>query len=59
VLKAIAQEELDAEHFQSYLKLKKEAEFHDMSHLEKRNKDRAFGKLVHSAKRAKGSRKGD
>ena len=56
VQKAIAQEELDAEHFQNYLKLKKEAEFHDMSYLEKRNKDRAFGKFVHSFHTAKGNR---
>jgi ribosome biogenesis GTPase len=58
VLKAIAQEDLDAEHFQNYLKLKREAEFHDMSHLEKRKKDRAFGKLVHTAKKAKDVRNG-
>ena len=54
---AIAQGELDPAHFQSYVKLKNETAFHDMSHLEKRKKDRAFGKLVRSVTRAKGKRK--
>lgn len=56
VQKAIQQDELDAAHFQNYLKLKKESEFHDMSHLEKRKKDRAFGKLVHSVMNPRGKR---
>lgn len=51
---AITQGELDSAHFQSYLKLKKESEFHEMSYLEKRKKDRAFGKFVRSVIRAKG-----
>lgn len=54
---AIAQGELDPAHFQSYLKLKEESAFHDLSHLEKRKKDRAFGKLVRSVTKAKGKRK--
>ena len=53
---AIAQGDLDPAHLQSYLKLKKESDFHEMSHLEKRKKDRAFGKLVRSVTRAKGRR---
>lgn len=53
---AIARGELDAAHFQNYLKLKKESAFHDMSHLEKRKKDRAFGRLVRSVTKAKGKR---
>lgn len=51
---AITQGELDSAHFQSYLKLKKESEFHEMSYLEKRKKDRAFGKFVRSVIKAKG-----
>lgn len=54
---AITQGELDQGHFQSYLKLKNESAFHDMSLLEKRKKDRAFGKLVRSVTKAKGKRK--
>lgn len=56
IQRAIAQGELDPAHFQNYLKLKKESAFHDLSHLEKRNKDRAFGKLVRSVTKAKGKR---
>lgn len=54
ILRAIANEELDAAHYQNYLKLKKESEFHEMSHLEKRKKDRAFGKFVHSVVKSRG-----
>ena len=50
VLRAIAQDELNAAHFQNYLKLKMESRFHDMSYLEKRKKDRAFGQLIPSRK---------
>lgn len=56
VRQAIEQGELDPEHFRNYLKLKKEAAFHDLSLHEKRNKDRAFGKLVRAAGKAKGRR---
>lgn len=54
---AIAQGELAPAHLQNYLKLKKESEFHDMSLLERRKKDRAFGRLVRSVTKAKGKRK--
>ncbi|GAB2879552.1 hypothetical protein GCM10027046_04410 [Uliginosibacterium flavum] len=57
VQRALAQAELDAGHFQNYVKLKKESEFHDMSYLEKRQKDRAFGKFVHSIIKTKRGRK--
>lgn len=53
---AIAQGDLDPAHLQNYLKLKKESEFHEMSLLEKRKKDRAFGKFVRSVIKAKGRR---
>jgi ribosome biogenesis GTPase len=56
VQSGIAQGELDLAHLQNYLKLKKESEFHEMSHLEKRKKDRAFGKVVRSVIKAKGRR---
>lgn len=59
VQRAIAQDELDAAHFQNYLKLKKESEFHEMSYLEKRKKDRAFGKFVNAVVKAKGRRNRD
>ena len=56
---AIAKGELDPAHLQHYLKLKTESEFHQMSHLEKRKKDRAFGKFVRSVTKAKGRQNRD
>lgn len=56
IQRAIAQGELDPDHFRNYLKLKKEAAFHDLSHREKRDKDRTFGKLVRAAGKARGRR---
>lgn len=50
---SIAKGEMDAAHFQSYLKLKKESEFLEMSYNEKRQKDRDFGKLVRSVMKSK------
>ena len=51
---AIAQGALDPSHLQSYQKLRRESEFHGMSHPEKRKKDRAFGKIVRATVKAKG-----
>ncbi|MDP2143756.1 MAG: ribosome small subunit-dependent GTPase A [Gallionella sp.] len=48
IRKAIERGELDAAHYQSYLKLKAESEFNEMSYLDKRKKDKAFGKMVKS-----------
>ncbi|OGS82032.1 MAG: ribosome small subunit-dependent GTPase A [Gallionellales bacterium GWA2_59_43] len=48
IRRAIESGELNPEHYQSYLKLKAESEFNEMSYVDKRNKDRAFGKFVKS-----------
>ena len=48
---AIARRELSEAHLQNYLKLRQESEFHDLSHVERRNKDRAFGRFVHAYKK--------
>lgn len=48
IRKAIERGELDVAHYQSYLKLKAESEFNEMSYLDKRKKDKAFGKMVKS-----------
>ncbi|MEZ5702309.1 MAG: ribosome small subunit-dependent GTPase A [Burkholderiaceae bacterium] len=53
---SIARGAMDAAHFQSYQKLKKESEFLEMSYREKRQKDRDFGKLVRSVVKSKGKR---
>ncbi|NTU96841.1 MAG: ribosome small subunit-dependent GTPase A [Chlorobiaceae bacterium] len=51
VLAAVADGELAGERYSSYMKLRKESEFHEMSYLEKRKKDRAFGRFVKKAKK--------
>lgn len=56
VRKAIERHELNPEQLQNYLKLTKESEFHELSYLERRKKDRAFGQFVHAVKKTKGKR---
>ena len=46
ILAAIDAGELTAERYQNYLKMKKESEFNEMSYLEKRKRDKRFGKMV-------------
>jgi ribosome biogenesis GTPase / thiamine phosphate phosphatase len=46
VLFSVAEGELTAERFQSYLKLMNESKHYEMTYLEKRKKDKAFGKMV-------------
>lgn len=50
---AIDRGELSEEHLQNYMKLQKEAEFNDLSYIDRRKKDRAFGRFVHSYKKHK------
>jgi len=49
VLRAVKNGELSDDRYQSYLKLKKEAEYHSLSYAEKRKRDKAFGRFVKSA----------
>jgi ribosome biogenesis GTPase len=53
VRKAIENGELNPEHFQSYLKLKAESDFNGMSYVDKRKKDKEFGKMVKSVLKQK------
>lgn len=48
---AIERQEISEEHLRNYQKLRKESEFHKMSSLERRKKDRAFGRFVHRYKK--------
>jgi len=50
---AIERHELGEEHLQNYLKLRKESDFHELSYRERREKDRAFGRFVHSYRKRK------
>jgi len=51
VLEAVHSGEMSREHFENYLKLREESEFHQMSYAEKRKKDRDFGRYIKSAKK--------
>jgi len=46
ILAAISTGDLPEKRYQNYLKMKREAEFNQMSYSEKRKKDRKFGKLI-------------
>ena len=51
VLTAIANGELSKERYSSYVKLKKESEHYEMSYVDKRKKDRAFGRFIKTVKK--------
>jgi len=51
VLKAVGAGEIDAKHYENFLKLRKESEFNEMSYADKRQKDKNFGKFIKSAKK--------
>jgi ribosome biogenesis GTPase len=53
ILAAIESGELSESRYQNYLKMKKESEFNQMSYLEKRKKDKSFGKMVKSVMKEK------
>jgi len=48
---AVENGELPEERYFNYLKLKKESEYYEMSYLDKRKKDKAFGRFMKSAKK--------
>lgn len=48
---AVEKGELDKDRCGNYLKLKKESEYYEMSYLDKRKKDKAFGRFLKSAKK--------
>jgi len=51
VLNAMTNGELSQERYSSYMKLKKESEYHEMSYVDKRKKDRAFGRFIKTVKK--------
>jgi ribosome biogenesis GTPase / thiamine phosphate phosphatase len=48
---AVTSGTLTEDRYSSYIKLKKESEYHELSYLDKRKKDRAFGHFIKSAKK--------
>jgi len=53
VMAAIDEGNLGEERYESYLKLRKETEFHDLSYVEKRKKDKTFGRFIKSIQKQK------
>jgi ribosome biogenesis GTPase len=49
VVKAVKNGSLPAKRYENYLKIRRESEFHAMSYLEKRKKDKKFGKMCKDA----------
>ena len=54
VLAAVDSGRLDREKYSNYLNLKKEANYYEMTELEKREKDRQFGKFIKNYKKERG-----
>jgi ribosome biogenesis GTPase len=50
---AVKSGELPAKRYQNYIKIRKESKFHEMSYLERRNKDKKFGKMYKSVMKDK------
>lgn len=50
---ALENGELSAERFQNYMKMSRESRYNEMSYLEKRNKDKQFGKMCKDVMRQK------
>jgi ribosome biogenesis GTPase len=48
---ALESGELHADRLSSYIKLKKESAYHEMSYLDKRKKDKSFGRFIKSIKK--------
>ena len=58
MLEAVDSGEISQVHFENYLKLRKESEFYQMSYVEKKKKDRDFGKYIKSVKKDLKGKKG-
>ncbi|MBT7068492.1 MAG: ribosome small subunit-dependent GTPase A, partial [Verrucomicrobia bacterium] len=51
VLIALSDGTLNKARYESYLKLRKETDFHDLSYVQKRKKDKNFGRFIKSVKK--------
>ena len=51
VLEAVEKGEISAKRYQNYLRIRKESEYYEMSYLEKRKKDKKFGKFIKKQKK--------
>jgi ribosome biogenesis GTPase / thiamine phosphate phosphatase len=51
VLQALASGEMEAAHYENFLKLKRESDYHQLSYVEKRKKEKHFGRFMKSVKK--------
>ena len=56
VLKAVVSGQISEKRYQNYMKIRKESVFNEMSYLERKKKDKQFGKLCKSVMKHKKSR---
>jgi ribosome biogenesis GTPase len=56
---AVQNGQLDEDSYFSYKKLKKESAFHEMSYIDKRKKDKAFGRFIKNTKKQIKRNRGD
>lgn len=57
VLKAVENGQVPEKRYQNYIKMKKESIYNEMSYLEKRQKDKQFGKLCKTVMKHKNNRR--
>jgi ribosome biogenesis GTPase len=57
VLAAVKNETITPQRYENYIKMVKESAFNEMSYLEKRQKDKDFGKMIQTHKKRLGLRK--
>lgn len=51
VLQSLESGEIDGGHYENFLKLKRESEYHQLSYVEKRKRDKDFGRLIKSVRK--------
>ncbi|MFC1866509.1 ribosome small subunit-dependent GTPase A, partial [Chloroflexota bacterium] len=51
VLAAVKNKTIAQERYKNYMKMNKESEFNEMSYLEKKQKDKDFGKMIKKVKK--------
>lgn len=51
VRKAVEQGEISSDRYNNYLKIQKEAAYYEMTYVEKRQKDKEFGKMIKNVKK--------
>lgn len=57
ILEAVEKDIISKERYNNYIKMYKESLYHEMSYFEKRQKDKQFGKYVHSVLKYKNDKK--